>query len=155
MNHKLPADLQRKIRNKFPKIDQLDEIVDSIFEAIINKTFDDGSCPIKSFGTFYSYKAFSNKKGIIVPRFKFRIARSLMNSICNDEYILERIEKVVKRVVDSNGKFANKEVQSCRDLNYKKQNEILYNQKIIKKQVLENLIHDEISDILNEEINRE
>ena len=153
--HKLPADIQRKLKYKFPDVKNLDEIINLIFESILEKSFDDGSCSIQTFGTFYSYKAYSNKRGTYVPRFKFRISRALTNQMCDDEYMLQRIDKVLDRMVDAKKKFPKEEMHLRRNLNYENQNQIINNQREVRKKTKENIAQDEINKILTEEFSKQ
>lgn len=148
--YRLPADVQRKLRSKFPDITELDNIVDAVFEEIREKAFDDGSCTIQKFGSFYAYKAFSKKRGAFVPRLKFRISRALLQNMIDDDYTLQRITKVVDRVFEKD-KEKDPNYVRVRNINAKNQTTILNNQRKIREKTKVNVIEDEISKILSEE----
>lgn len=145
---KLPADVLRQLRTKFPNVPELESIVDAVFTEIAEKTFDDGSCSVQKFGTFYCYKAFSSKKGKFVPRFKFRISRSFTNSINSDEFTLQRINTTLERVF-SDDKKENLKYQKIRDINLKNHNLVLNGQRKVRALTDEHEAYDEILDILD------
>ena len=147
--YRLPNDVQRRLRNKFPHISELDEIVNSVFEEIIEKTLNDGSCTVYRLGLFYSYKAFSKKRGTYVPRLKFQISRTLLNRMIDDEYVMQRITKVMDRVFDKE-KETNPEYLRTRNLNYQNQTGVLNNQKEVRRKTQIKAVEDEISKILSE-----
>lgn len=147
--YKLPEDIRKIIHSKFPNVENLDEIVHSIFEEICEKAINDGSCLIHKFGVFYTYKAFSSKRGTFVPRFKFKISRTFAENMIQDVYILSKIQKVMKRVFSSEKEKNTNYVQK-RDTNFKLHSAIVNGQRKIKEKVKERMIKDEILEILEE-----
>lgn len=148
--YKLPVDILRKLKNKFPEIQNIEELVNMLFEEIREKSINDGACLIHKFGTFYTYKAYSGKKETFIPRFKFKISRSFSKKIEDDTYVINRIEKVLERFF-INSKTENEKYIKNRSLNNQLQSEILNNQTKIKEKTKENISNDEIADILNED----
>ena len=151
--YRLPQDILARLKRKYPDIDNFDEIVNCIFEEIREKSITDGTCPIHKFGSFYTYKAFSGRKGVYVPRFKFRPSRAFMNAMNNDFYIVRKIDKVVERVYNELNR--TEEHRILRDENYKAQQKVLNSQKKIKEKINENIVHDEIAKILEETFEKE
>ena len=158
--YRLPKDIQKHLQEKFPKITNLKEIVSTIFEEIREKTIDDGSCQIGLFGTFYAYKAYSGRKGNYIPRFKFRISRSFLQTIVDDDYTLQRIEKTAARMYKdhvpiqppqlSDNPEKLEGMEAIRAYNIRSQNHILNNQRKVRAKTKENLAQDEILKILSE-----
>ena len=148
--YRLPVDIQRNLRNKFPDIEELDSIVNAIIDEICEKTFNDGSCSIYKFGTFYSYKAYSSKRGKFVPRFKFQVSRTFLNNLLDDEYTIQKITKTLERVFNRE-KEKNTDYQNVRKVNQKNQSQILNSQKIVREKTEERIVKDEIAEILNKE----
>lgn len=154
MLYKLPADVKRALQNKFPNCKELDEIIDSIFSEIRDKAFNDGSCLINLFGTFYTYKTFNSKKNKYVPRFKFKISRAFSKSFIDDQFLIDKIDKTMSRVFDAE-KSTNEKYIKTRKKNNDTQKSILNNQRKLREKIDENLAHDEIASILSEDFNNE
>jgi nucleoid DNA-binding protein len=88
--YSLPEDLELEIQKKYQNV-HVRELVDHIFRLILNKTLNHGSCQIREFGRFISYKTKSTKTSTYVIRFKFRTSTTLDKKIKNDQYYLKNI----------------------------------------------------------------
>lgn len=146
--YRLPQDIINRIKIKYPGIENLEEIINYIFEEIREKSITDGSCSIHKFGSFYTYKSFSGRKGVYVPRFKFRPSRAFMDAMNSDFYIIRKIDKVMERIYDASKRTPEQKI--LRDVNFKSHEMILNNQRTIKEKIEENIVRDEISKILEE-----
>jgi len=85
--YKLPEELEAELQKKFPNV-HIQTITQYIFSAILNKTFNDGSCSIREFGKFVSFKTRSSRTSQDVIRFKFKISNTLNQKIKQDQYLI-------------------------------------------------------------------
>lgn len=141
---RLPKDIEFTLQKKYPDFKDMVYFVHDLFEAIKNKSFDDGSCTLSSFGSFYSYKTFSGKKGRIVVRFKFAISKSFNEAIATDEYIINKIDKNISHRIKLD--TLKKEWREHRDENKSMQN-LFFNKKretsrLTKEKVMNMIISD-------------
>jgi hypothetical protein len=84
----LPKDIEKDLIEKYPDI-PIKSIVNSLFQRIIEKTLNDGSCTIRSFGKFISFVTFSGKLGRDVVRFKFKLSPTFNKKIRDDDYLIK------------------------------------------------------------------
>lgn len=150
MGHHLPPDVMRKLRQKYPEVKNLNNIISDVFEEIREKAIDDGSCLVFNFGTFYTYKTFSQRLGTTVARFKFMISRSFSNNLRDDSYIQTRIQRLYERIFDKE-KTKNPQYVENNKRNIRIHQKILNSKtelKNISKE--EHKVHDEIYSILEE-----
>ena len=88
---RLPKDVEKKLQKKYPKLN-IKNFVRDLFTAVMQKSFDDGACTLREFGSFFCFKTFSSKDGKDVVRFKFRTARSLIRRLKEDKYLLKNVK---------------------------------------------------------------
>jgi len=87
---KLPVDIETDLIKKYPNVD-ISNFVHDMITFIIQKACFDGSCSIRDFGKFLSYKIYSSRLGKETVRFKFKHSTSFLNRIKNDKYMLEKL----------------------------------------------------------------
>lgn len=86
----LPKDVQNQLEDKYPDLN-IKQLVHDIFTAILNKSYADGACIVPGFGSFFCFKTFSKRFNRNVIRFKYKISRSLNESIRFDKMLLKSI----------------------------------------------------------------
>lgn len=148
MSYKLPEEIFQKLKDKYSDVD-LKNLVNDIFEEIRDKSIQDGSCLIKNFGCFYTYKTFSSRKGSYVPRFKFRISRAFEKKFSSDSYIQNAIQTNLTRVFDKRKEQNPNYILNNRN-NKKNQSSMVNSQRIIAENSADRIFLDEISNILEE-----
>ena len=121
------------LRNPNLSKEQIEKIIDELFEEIIKKTLYDGSCSILNFGKFFSYKVFSNFLGKFVPRFKFSVSRALTKKIRDDLYIQERMKELEKKIFELEKKENPEYIENRNRKIFENKNRILYNDKKLKQ----------------------
>ena len=87
---KLPEDLEIELQKKFQNA-HIPTLVQYIFQGLLEKSLKDGSCSIREFGKFITFRTRSNKIGQDVIRFKFKISNTLNNKLKIDQYLLENM----------------------------------------------------------------
>ena len=123
-------------------------IVSSIFQQILDKTLNDGSCLVREFGKFISFKTFSTKIGQDVIRFKFKLSQSLDKRIKNDAFLLERAPIQAKK------DFGDEEEERCKDKRVQKKYNVEAQREasnLGNEKTRENLMVDIVMDAIYEE----
>lgn len=149
--YSLPNDLFLKIKSKYSNINEKEilNLINDIFDGILNKTFDDGSCTIRKFGSFSSYISFSKRKGKDLVKFKFVISKILNQQIRDDIIIKNKINKFVKRIFDN--KKINEDLLQRRASNYEKLLLTINNKKFTNKLTKNNEIREMIRGLLGKQ----
>ena len=109
----LPSDVEQLLKRKYPSVN-INKLFDDILHEILEKTFNDGACPIKRFGKFNAFSKYSKPKGKNKVRFKFTTAKSFTKKIVDDEYLLENLP------VQAANKFDEKHKLKCEGKEYEK-----------------------------------
>jgi len=148
---KLPEDLETELQKKFQNA-HIPTITQYIFQAILEKTLKDGSCSIREFGKFISFKTTSNKMGQDVIRFKFKISNTLNNKLKIDKYLLENAPVKATNIftVEHEEKTKDKKIQQHINMTAQKEAE-----KLGKEKTKSNLVTSEIIDMMNNLIDKE
>lgn len=97
--YKVPDDIEKQLKTKYPNV-KIKDFVHDLFVLIREKAINSGNCLIYGLGSFYTYKTFSEKEGKFLPRFKFRVSRTLLDKLIKDNFVLERIQSVMNRIFD-------------------------------------------------------
>lgn len=142
---KLSESAMRVLRDKYPNLDMA-EIVDTILTTIYETTVSEGACILYNLGRFYTYKNYSERKNKFVPRFKFKVSRSLVTKMESDQYVINQINTVAKTLVNENVSVNPKYIQRRTE----KQNEqrlIRDNSLKLRENAKVNLMHQEVKDI--------
>jgi len=144
--HRLPDELENELQKKFPNV-HIRKLVDLIFRMTLEKALKDGSCYIREFGRFSTYKVKSTKLGKDVIRFKFRISTTLDKKIKTDQYYLDNIP------ASSNYLFGEKNENICKDKKNQREANVVAEkeaEKIGRDRTKKHVLTDEISNILHE-----
>ena len=143
--YRLPEDIETELQKKFVNA-HIPTIAQYIFQAILDKSLRDGSCSIREFGKFITFKTRSNKTGNDVIRFKFKITNTLGNKLKIDQYILNNIPVKAPNVFtpEHEEKTRNKKLQQKANITAQKEAE-----KLGKEKTKSNLVTNEIMDIMN------
>ncbi len=107
MSFKLPTSLENSLQEKYEDV-HIKLLIENLFQSILEKTFEDGSCVIKGFGKFIAFKTYSKRIGSEVVRFKFRPAQALTKKIRKDIYLLENLS------IQANIPFTEKNADKCK-----------------------------------------
>jgi hypothetical protein len=149
--YKLPEDLEIELQKKFQNA-HIPTLVQYIFQGIIEKTLKDGSCSVREFGKFLSFRTRSNKIGQDVIRFKFKLSNTLNNKLRIDQYLLDNIP--VKAINVFNDKHEqntkNKKLQQNANSTAQKAAE-----KLGKEKTKSQLVTNEILDVMNQLIDKD
>ena len=141
---RVPKDILGEMKREFPEIENMESIIDKLFEMIFKKTIFDGACAITKFGIFFAFKTFSNRIGKIVPRFKFSMSRSMRKFLSEDAYMMDRIpdnRETSPRVAMMEERGGIKPGAEARKFAEK-------NRGISRAKSIERAAHDEIAEIL-------
>ncbi len=103
---KLPEDVELDLQKKYQDV-KVREFVNSLFQAIINKATQDGSCSIREFGKFIAFVTDSSRIGKHVLRFKFKVTPALNDKIKNDEYLIKNLP------IKAKNPFTKKNEENC------------------------------------------
>lgn len=136
---KVPTDIVLELKKEFPNV-PVEQFIDKLFDKIFKKTITLGSCAVTRLGTFFAYKAFSNRIHKIVPRFKFSISRALRTKIVKDDYIIEQIPET--RESDERMAIIAETMKQIKEKEVKK--------RVSKKRKPKKTPQDVISEILDE-----
>jgi len=114
----LPKDIEQSLKRRYPSLN-IQKLFNDIMDEILNKTFTDGTCPIKRFGKFSAFNKYSTKKGRNLVKFKFATVKSFTDKIKEDEYLLNQLPVKAKNEFNENHKAKcegkEDEKQSTRD----------------------------------------
>jgi len=150
--YKLPTDVEVELQKKFQNV-HIPTIVQYVFQTILEKSLKDGSCSIREFGKFISFRTRSNKIGQDVIRFKFKLSNTLGNKLKVDQYLLDNMpikatcifaEENEKRTID-------KKEQKQANVQAQKEAERLGKEKT-KSQLATNEVLDIMNSIVDQEI---
>jgi len=149
--YRLPEDVEIELQKKFVNA-HIPTLVQYIFQGILEKTLRDGSCSIREYGKFISFKTKSNKVGQEVIRFKFKLSNTLANKLRIDQYLLENMPiKAVNVFTEENEeKTKDKKTQSKANVSAQKEAEKLGREKTKGK-----LVTNEILSIMDTIVERE
>lgn len=114
---RIPKDIENELKknDKYKDIN-ISELINELFTLILSKTFNDGGCTIRLFGSFFSFKTFSKRHGKDVVRFKFQPSKMLKLNIRNDQYLLDKVPDAKENVSYDESRIT-KESQQRRDEN--------------------------------------
>lgn len=148
---KLPEDVEIELQKKFVNA-HIPTLVQYIFQGILDKTLKDGSCSIREFGKFISFKTKSNKMGQEVIRFKFKLSNTLANKLRIDQYLLDNMPVKATNVFTEGHeeRTKDKKVQSKANVSAQKEAE-----KLGKEKTKSNLVTNEILSIMDTIVERE
>jgi hypothetical protein len=141
---KIPEDLEVNLKKKFPDI-HIQTLVHYIVSAILEKTLKDGSCSIREFGKFITFRTRSNKIGQDVIRFKFKISNTLNNKLRSDQYLLDNVPVKVQTPFTQDNEEKTKDKKDQQQLNIQAQKEA---EKLGRDKIMSNLVTNEIKDIM-------
>ena len=145
----VPKVLSDRIAQKFPDVENIDEIVNAVFQDIVDVCIEYGTYLVNNFGIFSLYSAYSTKKGKILPRFKLKTSQYLIKNLAND---IQCYTIVKKRFINAKPFDTSKESEQLKrihDLNMNsKQAEINFFK--YKPLIDERIKTDEISMIFEE-----
>lgn len=148
---KVPPDVEKELRKKYPNI-EIDKIVHDIFDKILQKCFQDGSCTIREFGKFDCFKVFSSRIGREQVRFKFKTTVALINKIRNDSYLLDGLVSAKSKEFNDEHKKRCEGRDEQKRLNYEARKLASSKQK---KNTEEKLVKQKILDMINNQENIE
>ena len=148
---KLPLDLEAELQKKFQNA-HISTLVQYIFQAILEKALKDGSCSIREFGKFITFRTRSNKTGQDVIRFKFKLSNTLNNKLKIDKYLLNNMPVKATSVFTTQQEqnTKNKKLQQKANITAQKEAE-----KLGKEKTKSNLVTNEIMSIMDTIVNRE
>lgn len=144
--YKLPEDLEIELQKKFQNA-HIPTLVQYIFQGILEKTLRDGSCSIREYGKFLSFKTRSNKIGQDVIRLKFKISNTLNNKLRSDRYLLDNIPVKAINV------FSDKHEQNTKDKKIQQTANVLAQktaEKLGKEKTKSQLVTNEILNIMDQ-----
>jgi hypothetical protein len=144
--YKLPEDLEIELQKKFQNA-HIPTLVQYIFQGILEKTLRDGSCSIREYGKFLSFKTRSNKIGQDVIRLKFKISNTLNNKLRSDRYLLDNIPVKAINV------FGDKHEQNTKDKKIQQTANVLAQktaEKLGKEKTKSQLVTNEILNIMDQ-----
>ena len=87
---KIPEDVELELQKRFNTV-HIPTLIQYLFHALLTKALKDGSCSIREFGKFITYRTTSGKIGKDVVRFKFKISNTLNAKLKLDKYLLENV----------------------------------------------------------------
>lgn len=148
--YKLPEDLEQELQKKFANA-HIPTLVQYIFQSILEKTLRDGSCSIREFGKFLSFRTRSNRIGQDVIRLKFKLSNTLNGKLKTDQYILDNMPVKAANVFtpEHEEKTKNKKLQQNANITAQKAAE-----KLGKEKTKSNLVTNEILNIVNNIIDK-
>mgnify|MGYP001470667044 CR=1 FL=1 len=144
---RIPEELELELQKKFPNV-PIRQIIQSTFQSILNKTLNDGSCSIRDFGKFISFRTRSNRIGQDVIRFKFKISNALNNKLKNDQYIFNNVPVKAANVFTELHKEKTKHKKTQSEANIKAAKEA---EKLGKKKTEEHLVLSIINDVISKD----
>lgn len=146
MPFKIPKDIEKKLKTKYPNLN-IQEFVHDLFDAVIQKTFQHGSCSVRELGRFVAFQTYSSKLERNIVRFKFRPALSLTNKIKKDPYLLSTLP------IQSKHEFGEDHEKNCQPHREKRNHNeeaIREAKKHEKEGTQEELVRSEVKQILND-----
>lgn len=148
---KLPEDLEADLQKKFQNA-HIPTLVQYVFQGILEKALRDGSCSVREFGKFITFRTRSNKIGQDVIRFKFKLSNTLSSKLRIDQYLLDNIPVKAATVftTEHEQNTKNKKLQQNANITAQKAAE-----KLGKEKTKSQLATNEILDIMNNIIDKE
>ena len=148
---KLPEDLEADLQKKFQNA-HIPTLVQYVFQGILEKALRDGSCSVREFGKFITFRTRSNKIGQDVIRFKFKLSNTLSSKLRIDQYLLDNIPVKAATVFTTKHEqnTKNKKLQQNANITAQKAAE-----KLGKEKTKSQLATNEILDIMNNIIDKE
>lgn len=148
---KLPEDLEVELQKKFVNA-HIPTLVQYIFQGLLEKALKDGSCSVREFGKFITFRTRSNKIGQDVIRFKFKISNTLNNKLKIDQYLLENMPVKATSVftTEHEQKTKDKKLQQNANITAQKAAE-----KLGKVKTKSQLATNEILSIMNSIVDHE
>lgn len=114
--YKLPDDVVLEIKRKHPNIINIERVIDDTFNEIMEKTFKDGSCPIRNLGKFTSFQSYSTRSNTNVVKFKFIPSQTFREKIKEDKYLLDILPiKAAVPFTQEHANKCNKEIKLAND----------------------------------------
>ena len=150
--YKLPTDVEVELQKKFQNV-HIPTIVQYVFQTILEKSLKDGSCSIREFGKFISFRTRSNKIGQDVIRFKFKLSNTLGNKLKVDQYLLDNmpIKATCIFAEENEERTIDKKEQKQANVQAQKEAERLGKEKT-KSQLATNEVLDIMNSIVDQEI---
>jgi len=142
---RLPEDAELELQKKFPNA-PIQQITQYMFQLILHKTLTDGSCSIRGFGKFISFKTISNRIGRDVIRFKFKISNALIGKLKTDQYTLNNIPVKATNIFNSRHENNTKDKKEQSQANTVASKEA---EKLGKKKTEERVVLNIINDIIS------
>jgi len=127
----LPDDIDQSLKRKYPDIN-INKIFNDIINEMLEKTFKDGSCPIRKFGKFLAFSKYSKRKGKHRVRFKFIVAKSFTKKVIDDEYIIKNLPVKVASIFDEKHKLKCEGKENEKKCNHNALREASENEKKAK-----------------------
>lgn len=149
--YKLPADVETELQKKFPNV-HIPTLVQYIIHSIFEKSLIDGSCSIRGFGKFISFKTTSGRSGRDVIRFKFKISNTLNNKLKTDQYLLDNIPIKASNLFTSDHEKKTENKKSQQNANTKALKEA---EKLGREKTRNKLVTNEVISIMDKIVNKE
>lgn len=143
--YKLSEDIEAELQKKFQNV-HIPTLVQYIFQTMIEKTLRDGSCSIREFGKFVSFRTRSNKIGQDIVRFKFKLSNNLSAKLRADPYLLDTVPVKASSVFNINHEQNVKNKKEQRQQNIMAQKEAV---KLGKEKTKSQLATNEILNIMD------
>jgi hypothetical protein len=138
----LPKDIKYELKKKYPEVN-VSSFFNDIMNAMINKTFDDGSCTIRKFGKFTAFQTYSTRLKQNVCKFKFQLSTTFNKKILTDKYLMQKLPVKKKTVFNENNQKKCEQYKDQKKENYelrqlsRQTEKIKTNERLAKYEVLE------------------
>jgi len=96
--YRLPLDVEEQLQQQFPDVN-IKYLTQVLFQTILNRTIETGSCTISGYGRFLAYK--TTRRGKLSPRFKFLFSPNLIKKMRQDQYVCEKLKARDPTIFDS------------------------------------------------------
>ena len=149
--YRLPEDVETDLQKKFQNV-HIPTLVQYIFQGILEKALNDGSCSVREFGKFITFRTRSNKIGQDVIRFKFKLSNTLNNKLKIDQYLLDNMPVKAPTVFTTEHEQKTKDKKFQQKANIGAQKEA---EKLGKEKTKSQLATNEILDIMNSIVEKE
>lgn len=148
----LPKDIRYNLKKKYPELN-IPTIFNDILNEIVDKTFNDGACTVRTFGKFTAFQIFSTRLQQNVCKFKFKLSTTFNAKILKDEYLIKKLP-VKKTTIfnEENEKkceiYQDRKKENQKSRQFSQQTEkIKTNQRLARYEVLDILSESENSDV--------
>jgi len=142
---RISEDIETELQKKFKDI-HIPTLIQYIFQSILEKSLKDGSCSIREFGKFVTYRTRSGKIGQDVVRFKFKISNTLNNKLKIDQYLLDNVPVKAKCIFTKEQEQKIKDKQDQKKANVLAQKEA---ERLGKNKTKSNNVTNEIENIMS------